>query len=235
MFIKIAEEICKLSGDRVNLIDVGCHTGRVSADFVACLPGGKNVFSIGIDPILHAPVFNFSYYEQVGIKNGPPSEMPFYHYEDPMCNSLLRMTTNITHDIRERDKKWYAERKFERLLNISSVHVVPLSEIIEKYALQNSVIHFLKIDTQGCDMDVFRSLGLYIHNCLFLQMESVSSGSKDVVLYEGQGIYEEDRSIVEGFGFEVFAETDYGKLGASPEVDVVYLNRALMKNLTGGK
>jgi hypothetical protein len=150
-----------------------------------------------------------------------------------MCNSLLKMTDNITHIPEERGSKWYGAHDFERLLDATPVHVVPLSSIIEKYGLQDAVIHFLKIDAQGCDLEVLLSLGPYLKNCLFVQMELVSSGSRDLVLYEGQGVYEDERPIVESFGFDVFAEEDHGKLGASPEIDVVFINLALMSKLRG--
>lgn len=223
----IAQVISNLPDNRINVIDIGCHTGKVTKDFVSLLPRDKYVFSIGIDPIHHAPVYQFTHYVQAAIRNCASMEAPFYQYSDPMCSSLLRMTENITHKYEERDTKWFGAHDFERLLNIRTVPVMPLSEVIEKYDLTNETIHFLKVDVQGLDLEVILSLGKYIKNCLFIQMETVTSHRSDMILYEGQMIYEQERPIIESHGFEVFSMHDYAEDGASPEADVIYRNKAL--------
>ena len=226
----ISDLIAELPDNTINVIDVGCYTGQVTKEFVAGLPM-KSIFSIGIDPIEHAKVYAFTHYVQCAVRNCEATEANFYQYSDPMCSSLLKMTENITHDPAERESKWFGGHDFERLLNTKTVPVRSLASIIEEYNLSDSTIHFLKIDAQGCDMEVFLSLGKYINNCLFVQMETITSKSKDITLYEGQSLYEDEKLIMEAHGFEFFSMKDYGALGSSYEGDVVYVNSLIKKNV----
>lgn len=226
----VADILNGLSCKRINLIDVGCFGSGDMWNFPALIPG-KEVISLGIDPIRYVSHYPFTHFVQVAIRNCQPTMATFYQYNSPSCNSLLKMTPNITHDKNERDSKWYAERIFEKLEKTIEVPVLPLSAIIEQYGLSDSILHFVKIDAQGVDFEVFLSMGEYIKNCLFFQMETVTSHSKDIVLYEGQTIYEEERPVIEGHGFEFFSEVDYGAMGASPESDVIYLNTKLLEEL----
>jgi hypothetical protein len=145
-----------------------------------------------------------------------------------MCNSLLKMTSNITHDKAERKNKWYGATKFEGMTGSKTVPIWPLSAIVKQYGLATEVIHFLKIDAQGCDLEAFLSLGRFMRNCLFVQMETVLSGTKEIVLYEGQTLYEEELPVMGNSGFQPFEMTDHRLEGASPEGDIVYVNAELL-------
>jgi len=226
----IAEIVGRVPERRINVLDVGCYAGTVTLDFAMGLRNvSKEIFSIGIDPIAHCHVYRFTHFIEAAIRNCEPTTATFYQYSDPQCSSLLKMTTNLTHNREERDKKWYSDRDFERLLATKSVRVLPLSAIIEQFNLQEEYIHFLKIDVQGCDLEAFLSLGPYIKSCLFVQIETVVSGSKDIILYEGQTLHEEELPIMAEHGFEVFSLIDYRDTYGTPEADVVYVNTELRK------
>ena len=226
----IAAIVDKLSNDVVNVIDVGCYTGKVTQDFAGLLPH-KQIFSIGIDPIEHYKIYKFSHYVKAGIRNGPTTDATLYHYSDPMCNSLLKMSDNITHDPAEKATKWFGGHDFDRLQATSIVQITSLLAIIEQFELVDKIIHFLKIDSQGLDLEVILSLGKYISNCLFIQMETVTSGNRNITLYEGQTIYEDEVPILNSYGFEVFSTVRYDETYGSPEADVVYINKALQGRL----
>ncbi|MCP4736741.1 MAG: FkbM family methyltransferase, partial [Bosea sp.] len=49
-------------------------------------------------------------------------------------------------------------------INSYKVKAVRLDTFIEKVNLQNTIIDFIKIDTQGHDLNVIKSLGKYLSN-----------------------------------------------------------------------
>ncbi len=209
----------------LNLIDVGCYVGQFTLDF--CARSTKPVWKIGIDPCKLDHVTKLDCFIEAAIKNNCLPETKFYEYIDGTCNSLLPMTRNLTHDPAERPRKWFADHEIEIVVNTRRVNTYTLSHIIDYLGLLGP-LHFLKIDAQGCDLDVFQSLGDYIPQCMFVQMETVTSHSRDITLYEGQSIFEDERPIMESLGFRVFDIHDYGAEGSSQEADVVYANNKLV-------
>ncbi len=230
---QVADILNLLPDTRINMIDVGCCGSVETRDFVYLLPT-KEMYTIGIDPIVHDSSYAFTHFVRAAVRNCSPSLETFYNYSDKSCSSLLKVKDNVTHNPDERTTKWYAGHVFEKLVSTETVRVIPLTEVIKEFKLENSVIHFLKIDAQGVDIEVFLSLGQYIKNCLFFQMETVTSHSKDIVLYEGQSIYEDEKPIIEKYGFEFLSMIDYGAHGASQEGDVIYVNTKLLRKLQNG-
>jgi len=236
--IKIHEESLRTIADflnrsrfqTINLIDVGCYQGDFLNQFQSRIR--KRIFSIGIDPIRHHLIVPYSIFIEVAIINKPEGVYDFYEYAISSYNSLKRMNfSNITHDNRERNKKWFVERHIESLLKIRPVKTVHLSTIIKRLKMDNDIIHFLKIDVQGCDLEVLLSLGEYTKNCLFVQLETVISKNKNIVLYENQTIFDEEKPIIEKLGFKLFSLVDYRKVGTSPEADVIFINMKLITNI----
>ena len=172
------------------------------------------------------------------VMDGAPRTAEFHHYSDASCDSLLAMTKNITHDQGERGK-WFVARHIETECGIEQVPVFPLSAVIEHAGLAADTIHFVKIDAQGSDFGATLSAGKYLRNCLFVQVETVYSHDRNIVLYEGQSIFEDERPQIEAEGFEVFSIFDCAAAGASPEADVIFQNIELSERLgiprTGGK
>ncbi|HKZ95138.1 MAG TPA: FkbM family methyltransferase [Candidatus Bathyarchaeia archaeon] len=107
-----------------------------------------------------------------------------------------------------------------------------LSSVIELLGLKKTIIHYVKIDAQGSDLDVFKSLGKYARNVLFVQVESVVSRNQNIRLYERQSLFEEERPVFERAGFQLFHVQEYSR-DASPEADVVYVNQRLFRDLLG--
>ncbi len=215
---------------RIVLIDVGCFIGKFLRRFSQRVY--PPVWSIGIDPVRHPHVQPYSVFVEAAVARGPEQERTLYEYTDPSCNSLLRMdAANITHDPSQRATRWFVDRSIEGLVRTRTVPVWPLSRLIEVHGLQEEVIHFLKIDAQGTDLDVFLSLGRYLPHCLFVQLETVYSGDRRIRLYEGQTIFEDERPVIEREGFRLIQVYDHGRVGASPEADVIFVNTRLYREL----
>jgi len=139
--------------------------------------------------------------------------------------------TKVTHDRAEGgSQKYFAPIEIERLEETLRVPAFKLSTIIRQYGLAHDVLHFVKIDAQGSDLDVFRSLGEFTENCLFLQIETVypEGNAPGVTLYEGQTTFAEDREVIEAAGFRIF---NVARFGVTPEADVIFVNLKLFRKL----
>ena len=221
----------------LNIIDVGCHKGGFQQGFKPKLQ--KNNFWIGIDACDYGIGDRYNIFVNKAIDNVDADETrPFHEYSESGCNSLLPMNMDIlTGDVSEYDKKWFLGKSDEqttmvkeqktliRNTSVSSLHSI-LSYIPQ---FKDELIHFVKIDTQGNDINVVRSMREFRDRTLFIQMECVSSHNKDIVLYKGQQIMEDDIKDMDELGFSVYDFVDYGaNKTAGPEADVVFYNRNLV-------
>ena len=94
---------------------------------------------------------------------------------------------------------------------------------------QGGIVHFLKIDTQGTDIESFISLGeKYIReNCLFVQLECAMSKYKTAQMYEGGSVFSSDVKVMEDLGYSILNIRNYHKYVS--EADVVFVNDGLVK------
>jgi len=213
-------------------VDVGAGCGDVLGHFVSGSGLKKPVFSIGIDPVDARAHRSYTGFVMGAITNGPEGPTEFFRYSSSDCSSLKRMDpTKVTHDRAEGgSQKYFAPIEIERLEETLRVPAFKLSTIIRQYGLAHDVLHFVKIDAQGSDLDVFRSLGEFTENCLFLQIETVypEGNAPGVTLYEGQTTFAEDREVIEAAGFRIF---NVARFGSTPEADVIFVNLKLFRKL----
>ena len=166
----------------------------------------KRMFSLGIDPIDLRGHRLYSGFVVAAITDGPERHADFFCDASSDCSSLKRMEQTI------------------------QVPTFNLSTIIRQYGLGDETLHFVKIDAQGSDLDVFRSLSELSDHCLFLRMETVCPESSVPVpmLDEGQTTFVEDRAVPEAAGFRLF---NIARFGSTPEADVTFVNVRLFREL----
>jgi FkbM family methyltransferase len=224
---KVIRYLNQLPEMTLNIIDVGCHMGHYMQEFKT---SGikKKLFVIGIAP-LDYKTQEYDRYYQLAITDLPTKELEFYEHEDAACSSLLQMNSElVTYDLKERDTKWYVGREIHKVAQQKMVKTERLSNLIKENHLET--IHFIKVDAQGHDINVVRSLDDRINNVLFIQLEAAATHNQDLLLYKGQQLLEDDIREMSAFGFDVAVVHDYGVLGydgkpASPEADVIFYNR----------
>lgn len=213
--------------DTINIIDVGCNTGPFIKEVKPLLT--KDSYWIGIDPTDHGVGNLYDLYLNKAISNVEKDEIAiFTEYNDSGCNSLLDMNTDIiTHDRNDKNNKWFIDRVIEQVVKKKEVTVTSLKSILDWIPKFNcnvdNLIHYVKIDTQGNDINVVRSLGPYLATTMFIQLECVTSHDPKKVLYKGQQLLENDIDDMRILGFSMVSMEDYSSF-ASPEGDVLFVN-----------
>ena len=210
----------------INIVDVGVNQGQMKQflDLYLKTPS----FFVGIEPnteLIQTNKYDVMFDYAVDDVESP-EKRTFYINEDSDCSSLLKMKDNIiTHDINERNNedKWYIPRNINNIKESKEVTVTSLKNILDTIPkFQTELIHLLKVDVQGVDIRVIKSMKEYLDNTIFVMVEIVTSKNKDVVLYEGQTAIEDDVQTMDELGFAPYHIIDYAP---TPEADIIFINK----------
>lgn len=208
----------------INLLDIGCHKAHFLDYFQGIL--NRPINSFGIDAIDYGVGGRYSFFLKKAVDDiETPQIKKFNKYIEPGCNSLLEMRRDII--VHERDKKgWYVGWDIESVHEQEDVECDSIKNILDKhYIWHDELIDYVKIDTQGNDINVVKSFKEYLDKVKYIQIEAVSSHDKDVTLYKGQTIMEEDIEIMKSLGFVPIFIQDYAIVTrASPEADIIFKN-----------
>lgn len=193
---------------KLNIIDVGHHQGHFIENFKLNF---KNIelYVLAIDPSDYKTGLNNKFIQKaVSTKTG---KNKFFIYNEAGCNSLNEMLL---------------ENKFQRPSEIKKtdeieVECVTLESILNEENFD--IIHYLKIDAQGHDLDVVMSAGELIKKCIFVQIESCNAKEEDHLMYVNQNTREKDIEYMKSKGFKLFLEYDYSKQSC-PESDLIFIN-----------
>ena len=225
MVIQPALEILNaLTDETINIIDVGCNTGPFIKEVKPNIK--KKSYWVGIDPTDHKVGDLYELYLNKAVSNVKEDEKAiFTEYNDSGCNSLLDMNTDIiTHDRTSSKDKWFIDRIIEQVIQKKEVVVTSLERILNDITkFKEEFVHYVKIDTQGNDINVAKSLGKYLQKTIFIQLECVTSHDPKKVLYKGQQLFENDVDDMRLLGFTLMNIEDYSGF-ASPEGDVLFVN-----------
>lgn len=135
---------------------------------------------------------------------------PESQYGDYSCSSLLPFSDKSKTD-------WPGREDFKFIDNVD-VDVIRL----DKFIVENNItkIDFLKIDTQGHDLNVLEGCGEFIS---IVHMGTMEAGAKDDILYEGQNTEEASIRFLELNGFEIIS-VDSNDVFRN-EVNIVFRNK----------
>jgi hypothetical protein len=109
------------------------------------------------------------------------------------------------------------------IIEQKEVETQPLKTIIEK-DLKNEIIHILKIDAQGNDLNVIKSAGNLLTNVMFIVMESNSDTT--TTLYKNSTHFAEDCSYLKSRDFELITKETLLR----DDMDCLYYNTKLIIN-----
>jgi FkbM family methyltransferase len=217
--------------EKVYLIDVGYHKGHFVSEFLNVYGIERSkAYVVGIDPIDHREwkeihqMNDFDDYcddfHQVAIST-IPGKAKFNIYDEPGCNSLHEMNIDKRVDKLNSEDGWYCGYEIKKIKEIEVI-VTTLKSIIEM--TNQKIIHFLKVDTQGNDINVIKSCEERIHDIMFIQMESCVAKNKNQIMYENQTTIDYDIEFMKSLDFEVLNIADHSG-GAPPEANILLYNK----------
>ena len=211
------------------IVDVGCNLGWWKDEVTQSI--SKPSFWVGIDPLRlidpdsHVEVpSKYDLFIQKAIFTQETTK-PFYRYYEAGLSSFLPMN-EVSYDPQDAEKKFYSSWVFDaKLQEIISVPVIPLRQIIDENP-KLSTIHFLKIDTQGVDIQAVDSLENHIKNVHFIQLECNVHPSK-ITLYPGQSHYLDDIRHMAELGFFPVEPEKIIEQTLTPEIDIIFYNKLI--------
>jgi FkbM family methyltransferase len=205
--------------DKIIVVDVGHHKGDFLTLFLQRTKISRSkIFLVGVDPIDYETDL-CDVFLKIGLSS-TPGEKIFNTYSEPGCNSLLELRVENRVDSIKSEKGWYCAYEIKKTGEIK-IETKTLAHIVQELKIPQ--IHYLKIDTQGNDLQVLKSAGPFIKNVLYIQMESSVAKKENQLMYAGQSTLNEDESYLEANGFKRVDLVDHS-LYAPPEADVIYMN-----------
>lgn len=184
--------------DKVNVVDVGAARASFLVELDKLVDLSK-VFAIGIDPISHGIEGHYDKFYHACVDNvdTPKTQMFYKNVSDDQASSLY---SKIGEQVGEID-----------ILNLNSI----INDDIP-----DDTIHFIKIDAEGKDLHIVKSLSeKVLARTKFIAIECPHDG----VRYDGESTKDECIQYFDTIGFDVFFchDTNNGS-GIS---DVVFINR----------
>ena len=218
------KELCDLDYDRIKVIDVGAARGSFMDELCPIWEErGKSIndiISIGIDPCHDEAISRYSRFIRACVDNiDSPVEKDFYVHDDTQANSLCI-------DVSE-DGSVSGSIKKVWVLNLNTIidyHwwlFVPFDlRNREDYDPREEMIHFLKIDAEGKDLDIVESLSeKNLKRIKYISLECKNGEPR----YEGDRDTDECIEYMKSIGFDVSFRWDADN--KSQLSDVVFMNR----------
>lgn len=183
-------------------IDIGANDGKAAIHYARFEP---NTFVIAFEPV--PTLVERIKYESSHLKNimviesavsnvegeqilnvSPPSKM----YGDFACSSFLDFSDNSKTEWIDRD-------------DFKVIQQIPVKVIrLDNFFIYNDItkVDYLKIDTQGNDLNVLKGCGELLS---IIYKGELEAASKKDVLYKGQNTQEESIKFLEENGFEIIS------------------------------
>jgi hypothetical protein len=206
-----------MSYEKVNVIDVGAARGsfieELAGVFVEAGLGDNEIYSIGIDPFHREAEEKYDTFIRACVDNveSPREEDLYIHDKDDQAHSLCISVledggTGEFYPADSRRKVW----------------VLNLNTIIDYHwwLFDEQIIHFLKIDAEGKDLDIVESLSQEnLKRIKYIALECKNGAPR----YEGDRDIDECIEYMKSIGFDVSFRWDADN--NSQLSDVVFVNR----------
>lgn len=178
--------------DYLNVIDIGCGKSTFRN-----LLKHKNIFSIGIDPLLNEYKNKF---ETLNYNNYDITyDLGIDIKENTNKNLNITKTLNKSsfYDFEN------ASPNYEDITEIIQIKTNTLKNIIKKHLIHD-LIHILIVDTSGNDLNVIKSGGDLIKNVMFIVMNSSFENTN--LLYKNSTKFSEDYKYLEKNNFKLITK-----------------------------
>ncbi len=201
----IVPALKKLCGyEKINVIDVGSARGSFMEELRHIFHPHENITSIGIDPIFDEAFDRYSVFIKGCVSNvvGVVTAQMYIH-GDQQANSLCINKSEEGHIMED----------------TMTVAILNLNDIIEE-EFPTEVIHFIKIDAEGKDLDIVESLSeSTLKRVKYISMECINGEPR----YPGDRNKAECIRYMDSIGFDVCHVWDSDN--GSHISDIVFMNR----------
>tara|TARA_B100001093_G_C26777439_1_gene993033 strand:+ start:778 stop:1539 length:762 start_codon:yes stop_codon:yes gene_type:complete len=224
---------------KINVIDIGCARCGFINEFLVNYFKREKIKCVGVDPLLHPGKFSakkaYNYYFQGCVDNVPKNLVKrenFYINADDQASSLLKINTDLfSSNLNKRQDKFYYPQPIINRLKIinevKTVYVFHLGNIIDKCFDQEEIIDFIKIDAEGKDLEIVKSIKDYLPRIKYIGVECSSHQNKDLTLFKNSNnTIENNIAFFKENNFSIFEITDYGKKNnnLTQMSDIVFIN-----------
>ena len=162
------------------VIDIGSNVGDITRELIQ----DKNNFVISVEPIpylannLKNLESNHSNLKVINCAISDEDGEQTFYINEPHCTSSLKKYND------EVKNKWPNRLNYKEKIIVKTIK---LSTLIEELSLQNEIISFLKIDTQGSDLDVIKSSEKYLSNIKEIKCETfITDKNNDLYIDESK-------------------------------------------------
>lgn len=210
----------------INLLDVGCARGSLLSYASRYF---DNIYSVGIDPLNHSkPQYN--HYLQCAIDDVEEIKIAkFYVNQDDQASSLLQMDfENISDKLEDKDSKYFIRwAKNLSVIGEIEIPVVSLKSVVDEL-MPTKVIHFLKIDAEGKDLDVIKSIKEHASRVLFVSLECSSHQNDSIRIFKQGCHINSILPFMDSIGFSIFEKFDCEEDpdNLTQMCDIVFVNKS---------
>ena len=228
--------------NQINVIDVGAARASFMKELLKVYER-EDIYSVGLDPINHhtsakpgGPIIDrtqdqYDLFMQCGVDNvGIITSRTFYINSDDQASSFSKLKLeNLSTDKSDKNKYWYPSGEFYKIRNIANVAenvpVYPLEEVIKQhFGYATNLIHFIKVDAEGKDLDVIKSIEdkTLRKRVKFVTMECPNR----IPRFEEESTKPECINYMQSKNFKIFTDMDYedDPANGQPMSDIVFIN-----------
>lgn len=208
--------IKELKQGPIVVVDIGHHKGHFIQHFISTYSlNRKSLYIHAVDPVDYNSEFN-DVFDQVAISSNVGTAT-LNIYDEPGCNSLANMRLEAL-TLKKNQSGWFSNYTINKI-GESQVQTITLETILLKYP----IVHYLKVDAQGSDLDVLKSGKSSLKSVMFVQIESSVARNSEELMYVGQSYFVENTSYMKSLGFTLLQIDDHSS-DAPPEADLIFIN-----------
>ena len=207
--------------NKINIVDIGAARAAFLFELSKVFEL-SNVFSVGIDPFNRGISNQYSKFLNVCVDNIPrktEETKTFYVNSIDQASSLCILTADNLSSEKKEGKVYYTEdiiKKLTSIVDTIDVKVLNLSDIIDDEV--EGIIHFIKIDAEGKDIDIVN-----FYRIKYISIECTN----EIPRFEGEVNRKEFIEYFEKNNFKVFDLIDYEfeDNNGTQMSDIVFVNQ----------
>jgi hypothetical protein len=229
---KLAFEELSENKKHINVVDIGAARGQFLIERLSNFFNLSEINSIGIDPLDHGIAKFYNKFFHVCVDNIPKNTVEykdFYINEIDQASSLCKvLVENFTSNLDEIDKIYFTPdvlNRFSNIVNTIKVQVCNLNNILNSEFSNNEIIDIIKIDAEGKDFNIVKSIESNLHRIKFIAIECTSH-KDNLTRFEGEGTKKEFIEFFKEKNFDIHycIDHEYRSDNRTQASDITFIN-----------